>query len=153
MDIIINITNRLNHLIEILPIKIKQFSEEDFSTKVINKWSKKEILGHLCDSAHNNLHRFVKIQYEKQPFVVVSYQQDSWVENQDYQNIPIQEIVSFWTALNRQIIRVISKIPQDKLLYHCIVDDNQTITLAELIQDYMKHMDHHLDQIFGKANL
>jgi len=145
------IIERLNYLIETLPIRVKQFSEEEFSAKPLNKWSKKEILGHLCDSATNNHHRFIRIQFEEQPFVVVPYN-NNWVLIQDYQSIPNLEVVGFWTALNRQIVRVISKIPEEKLLYLCDIGDNKFISLSELIQDYLRHMDHHLIQIFGTSD-
>ena len=113
------IIERLNYVIEALPIRVKQFSEQEFSAQLLNKWSKKEILGHLCDSATNNHHRFVKIQFEQQPFIVVPYNQNDWLLIQNYQNIPIHEIIGLWAALNKQIVRVISKIPEEKLLYLC----------------------------------
>ena len=147
------IIERLNYLIEALPIRVKQFSEQEFSAQLLSKWSKKEIMGHLCDSATNNHHRFVKIQFEKQPFIVVPYNQNNWVLIQDYQSIPTSEIIAFWTTLNRHIVRVISKIPEEKLLYLCDIGDNKSITLSELIQDYLRHMDHHLIQIFGTSDL
>ena len=100
----------------------------------------------------NNHHRFIRIQIEKQPFVVVPYN-NNWVLIQDYQSIPTLEVIGFWTALNRQIVRVISKIPEEKLLYLCDIGDNKYISLSELIQDYLRHMDHHLIQIFGTSDL
>lgn len=147
------IIERLNHLIETLPISVQQFSEQEFSAQLSDKWSKKEIVGHLCDSATNNHHRFIKIQYEKQPFKAVPYNQVNWVSIQDYQSMPTSEIVSFWTTLNSQIVRVISRIPSEKLSYLCDIGDNKSITLLELIQDYLRHMDHHLIQIFGTSDL
>ena len=54
---------------------------------------------------------------------------------------------------NRQITRVISKIPEEKFEYQCEIGENKSITLSELIQDYLGHMDHHLSQIFGTSNL
>ncbi|MDQ7094573.1 DinB family protein [Desulfosporosinus sp. PR] len=147
------IIERLNYLIEILPLKVNEFSEEEFSVKLSNKWSKKEILGHLCDSATNNHHRFIRIQFEVQPFVSTSYDQNNWVLIQDYQTISTVDIVDFWLALNRQIIRVISKLPEEKLSYQCSVGDNKSFTLLGLIQDYLRHMEHHLNQIFGTSDL
>jgi len=147
------VAKRLNYLIEALPIRVEQFQGQDFSAKLSNKWSKKEILGHLCDSATNNHHMFVKIQFERQPFVLVPYNQNNWVLIQNYQAIPIIEIVCFWTTLNRHIVRVISEIPEDKLLYLCDIGINKSITFTELIQDYLRHMDHHLRQIFGTSDL
>lgn len=96
---------------------------------------------------------YMGCQFEQQPFTVLPYNQNDWVLTQNYQSIPILEIVGFWTALNKQIVRVISKISEEKLLYLCDIGDNKSITLFELIQDYLGHMDHHLIQIFGTADL
>ncbi|AFM40947.1 hypothetical protein Desaci_1970 [Desulfosporosinus acidiphilus SJ4] len=147
------IIERLNYLSEVLPSKINQFSEVELMAKPNGKWSKKEILGHLCDSATNNHHRFVRMQFEEQPFVVVPYKQNDWVIVHDYLNTQTGDIVTFWTAVNLQIINVISKIPEEKLSYLCDFGNNKVFTFLELIQDYMRHMDHHLIQIFGTSDL
>lgn len=147
------IIERLNYLIVALPLKVKQFSEQEVSEQPEKKWSKKEILGHLCDSATNNYHRFIRIQFEKLPFFLVSYDQNNWVLIHDYQTIPTDEIVDFWITINQQIIRIISNIPEGKLLYLCDIGENKYITLSELIQDYVRHMDHHLGQIFGASSI
>jgi len=145
------IIERLNYIIDVLPVKVNQFSEEEFTVKPKDKWSKKEILGHLCDSATNNHHRFIRIQFEEQPFVVVPYKQNDWVSIQDYHNMPTNDVIGFWTTINKQILRVISKIPEEKLLYLCDVGNNKFFTFSELIEDYLRHMDHHLIQIFGTS--
>ncbi|WP_088186068.1 DinB family protein [Desulfosporosinus sp. FKA] len=147
------IIKRLIYLIEVLPSRINQFSEEEITIKPNGKWSKKEILGHLCDSATNNHHRFIRIQFEDQPFVVVPYKQNDWVSIQDYQNIPFDEVIGLWTAINKQIVRVISNIPEEKLLYICDIGNNKCFTFLELIQDYLRHLDHHLIQIFGTSEI
>ena len=147
------IIKRLNYLIEVLPRRVNQFSEEEIVAKPNGKWSKKEILGHLCDSATNNHHRFIRIQFEEQPFVVVPYNQNDWVSIQDYQNIPFDEVIGLWTAINKQIVRVIFNIPEEKLSYTCDIGNNIIFTLSELIQDYLRHLDHHLVQIFGTSEL
>jgi hypothetical protein len=80
------VNERLEYLIKELPLKVKLYSEEDMAAKLPGKWSKKEILGHLCDSATNNLHRFINVQFEGQPFAIAPYAQNNWVTIQDYQN-------------------------------------------------------------------
>ncbi|WP_090827507.1 DinB family protein [Paenibacillus sp. yr247] len=139
----------LNHWITELPAKIYAMSEFDLSDRTQpNKWSKKEILGHLSDSALNNLQRFVRAQYEDQPYVVIKYAQNQWVELMNYQNLPIDHIVNLWLSLNKQIAEVIAKIPEDKLQSSCEIGEEQTVTLEWIIKDYMEHLEHHLKQIF-----
>ncbi|SHI26532.1 DinB family protein [Desulfosporosinus lacus] len=148
-----DINERLNYLIQSVPAKVKQYSEQEFSVRIEGRWSKKEILGHLCDSATNNHHRFIKIQFEKQPFVIVPYDQNNWVLIQDYQYMPLDEIISLWSVLNRHILRIILRIPEEKLVYLCDIGDNKSFTFVELVQDYLRHMEHHLRQIFGTSEL
>ncbi len=147
------VVERLEYIIKKLPAKVKLISEEQMAARLPNKWSNKEILGHLCDSATNNHHRLIKVQFEKQPFVITPYAQNNWVEIQDYQSMSVDDIVSYWNSLNGHIVKVISKIPEGKLAYLCQIDENQSITLSELILDYLRHVEHHLMQIFGTADI
>src|SRR6187549_2216258 len=104
--------------IESFPIKLKQFSSEELLKRPTEgKWSKKEILGHLIDSAINNLKRFTEIQFLPQPYTVISYQQNELVIVNDYQNLPLQHLLELWQALNRQIVLIVKNIPVEKLDY------------------------------------
>ncbi|WP_433596454.1 DinB family protein [Lysinibacillus xylanilyticus] len=128
-----------------VPEEFRQMSEIEISQRPApQKWSKKEILGHLCDSAINNLERFIKIQYEKQPLVLTPYDQVHWVKIQGYQESPINEVLNLWVSLNKKIIYVIKNIPNEKLALQCGFENNQLVTLHWLIQDYLEHMEHHL---------
>ena len=110
--------SNLKNYIESFPAKIKQFSSEEFLQKPApDKWSKQEILGHLIDSAINNLKRFTEIQFLPQPYSVISYRQNELVIINDYQNLPLDHLVDLWQALNRQIVFVVKNIPAEKLNY------------------------------------
>lgn len=126
--------------------KFKIISEEDWDYKPLqNKWSKKEILGHLCDSAMNNIRRFVVSQYEENNNII--YQQDNWVASQDYQSENFQNIILLCKLLNEQVIKIINKIPEEKLSNTCITSEKRTIEW--LIEDYIVHLNHHLNQIIN----
>ena len=126
--------------------KFKIISEEDWDYKPLpNKWSKKEILGHLCDSAMNNIRRFVVSQYEENNKII--YQQDNWVASQDYQSENFQNIILLWKLLNEQVVKIINKIPEEKLSNTCITSEKRTIEW--LIEDYIVHLNHHLNQIIN----
>ncbi|MFS0749898.1 DinB family protein [Oceanobacillus sp. 1P07AA] len=139
------VVERINYWIEKLPEEYDSMFEKDISNRPLpHKWSKKEILGHLCDSAINNIERFIKIQYEEQVYVIQSYNQDQWVMLQNYQDRPVDEIVTLFQTLNKQIVTIVQNIPDEKLSNLCDIGNNQHKTLDWLIQDYIVHMEHHI---------
>ena len=120
----------------------------DWNTKPARgKWSKKEIVGHLIDSAQINLQRFVRCTYEEN-FKLI-YEQDEWVAAAHYQQTEVKEILDLWILLNRQILRVLSNYPVDRLSVKCDTDKNGVAlhTVEWLAEDYVRHMRHHLAQI------
>jgi hypothetical protein len=142
---------RLEKHIENLPGMYKRFSVEELIERPApGKWSKQEILGHLIDSAINNLKRFTEIQFLPQPYHIISYQQNELVIVNNYQYIPVDHLLQLWQSLNRQIIYVAQNIPEEKL--DLKVDpqyaNKETKTLGWVIADYVAHMEHHFRQIF-----
>ena len=136
---------RLEYLCEIIPKLLTEIDEETFSAKPgQDKWSKKEIIGHLIDSATNNHHRFVRVQFETAPAIV--YDQNKWNEYNFYQQIDKQQIILFWTIYNRQLIELVKRIPKESLERTCTVGGN-SLTLKFLIVDYVQHLEHHLRQV------
>lgn len=126
----------------------KQASELEVSRKVsVEKWSKKEILGHLIDSGVNNLQRFTEIQFENKPYRIRKYNQNELVQANDYQNAETKEIVAFWNALNHRILNVIKKQTEETLNYKIELDKDTLTDLRFLMTDYVKHLEHHLQQI------
>jgi hypothetical protein len=111
------------------------------------RWSKKEIIGHLCDSAMINLQRFVRCTYEEN-FKLI-YEQEEWVQAQHYQDMDTDQLLQLWKLLNLQIIHVLDHYPPDRLQAKC--DNSKTNvslhTVEWLAQDYLDHMQHHLNQI------
>lgn len=109
------------------------------------KWSKKEILGHLVDSAQNNIRRFVVTQYEDMPRIV--YDQDKWVAIADYQHYPTSDLITLWTLLNRHICRVLQNTSPEAAQRRCDNSDTKKHTIEWLAADYCNHLLHHLHQI------
>lgn len=138
--------NRLQYLCEIIPPLLAAIPEEDFSFKPSeNKWSKKEILGHLIDSATNNHQRFVRVQFENTPFI--TYNQDSWNDNSYHNKMDSQHLIKFWELYNRHLIELINLIPDEKLTRECNIGKEINVTLQWLIDDYLRHLEHHLRQL------
>lgn len=141
---------KFDKIINETPDKILSIDEKTFSEKVSEeKWSKKEILGHLVDSASNNHHRFVKIQFEDEPFLIKEYEQDNWVAVQKYKDENTKRLLSLWKHYNMHLYHIISIIPTNQLTKKCKIDENRTETLQWLIEDYVNHNQHHLNQILG----
>src|SRR5688572_28212730 len=97
---------RLEYLCKRVPTLLRNISEANISFKPRpGKWSKKEILGHLIDSATNNHHRFIRGQFEKVPFI--AYDQNKWNEYSYYNQINTEQLIQFWTSYNLQLIELI----------------------------------------------
>jgi hypothetical protein len=133
---------------EVTP-KLKIISESDSALRQsAGKWSKKEILGHLIDSASNNHQRFVRGQLSSE-IKIGGYEQETWVNSQGYQIEAWASLVSLWNSYNEHLAHVISVIPEDKLKNTCFIGENEPVSLEFLIKDYVRHLKHHLDQILG----
>lgn len=135
----------------IIDTELKRFetiSEDEWSCKASpEKWSRKEIIGHLCDSAFTNIRRFVVTQYKENENIV--YDQDEWVKAQNYQNIPTAEVINLWKSLNYQIVHIVENMP-DEALQRTSDTSKATpeiLTLEVLIKGYIDHLHHHLKTI------
>lgn len=115
------------------------------------KWSIKEIVGHLIDSAANNHHRFVRAPATElgdgEAFVFADYEQDRWVAAQDYAASPWPELLELWRLYNRHLAWVMTRVPARALGTVCAIGSHPPATLGWLIDDYLVHLEHHLRQI------
>ena len=139
-------------------IRLMSISDSDAGTRPSpGKWSPKEIIGHLIDSAANNHTRFVRAQITDD-MVFPGYDQDAWVRLQRYNDRPWMELVSLWRSYNTHIASVVENIPQDRLSLQRATHNldqvgwrtiprDQPATLDYFIRDYLGHMKHHLAQI------
>lgn len=113
------------------------------------KWSRKQIIGHLIDSALNNLQRFTEIGYQPQPYSYREYHQSELVRINDYQNVETIELLRLWILLNRQIMRVMASQTEERLDLKVQFTDGEISDLRFLMHDYPEHMEHHINQIVG----
>lgn len=123
------------------------------------KWSRKEIVGHLIDSASINHERFVRAQFSDD-LISPPYDQDAWVRAQHYRDAAWSELVSLWAHFNLHLARVVESIPREmrdrkrarhnlnEVAFHAIPAD-EPATLEYFMRDYVAHLEHHLAQIFG----
>jgi len=129
--------------------RLRGLSEADVTRdRGPGKWIKKEILGHLIDSAANNHQRFVRAQ-GADPFVGPGYDQRAWVAMHGYRDRPWTELVDVWAGLNDHLAHVIARVPRDRLGTRCVIGDNEPATLEWWMRDYVRHLRHHLAQLLG----
>ena len=141
-----SIASNLEFLITKYLPQLNSITEDEFSLKPLpSKWSKKELVGHLVDSAQSNLRRFVVAQYEESP--AINYNQDKWVAINNYQHEDVKDIIQLWYFLNKQIIFILKNISPDMSQRICI--SNASNTIEWLAQDYIKHLTHHLHQVLN----
>jgi len=114
------------------------------------KWSKKEEIGHLIDSAQNNIRRFIEAQYQTEPPTIV-YNQDEWVKLGDYAGYQPGDILKLWLLLNRHIIVILKQMPEEKYGNTCFRREAHTIEW--LASDYNKHLLYHLHRILDLESL
>lgn len=110
------------------------------------KWVRKEILGHLIDSAANNHQRFVRARFES-TFTFPGYDQEDWVSAHGYRERQWKELVDLWVSLNRHVAVAIESVPPGKLQTPCTIGDHETMPLEWWMNDYLRHLKHHVDQI------
>jgi hypothetical protein len=113
------------------------------------KWSPKEVMGHLIDSAVNNLQRIVRLEtvLDIEPDVrTQTYEQDEWVRAQHYIDRDWAEILEFWRALNTHIAWTMRHIAREHLTRLCVFPEGH-VTMGFLMEDYIAHMEHHLQAL------
>jgi hypothetical protein len=139
-----NIASELHKTIDKYLSALEAVSEEKFEFKSTpTKWSKKEILGHLADSAQNNIRRFIVAQYDKHPKIV--YNQDKWVAITNYQQYQLPDLINLWYSLNKHICQLFAFMPEEASKFE--VETEALHNLEWLAHDYIKHLLHHLHQV------
>lgn len=153
-----NAIDRLRSAVRTLPGILAGFSEAESERRPApGRWTKKEVVGHLIDSASNNHRRFVEAQ-GKDDLVCLGYAQDDWVQFQRYQEAELSDLLRLWAAFNHHLAHVVATTPRlvleqlrtkhnlDQVAFR-IVPPTEPATLAYFVRDYVAHLEHHLAQI------
>jgi hypothetical protein len=142
-----NALKELESLLGMALPRLLALSEAESSSRPSpDKWSRKEILGHLIDSASNNHQRFVRAQLSSE-IRLPEYDQEAWVRTQSYQTESWENLVQLWKSFNLHVLHLGAKIPGERLNSMCFIGTNEPVTLEFLFIDYVRHVKHHLQQI------
>ncbi|WP_080055248.1 DinB family protein [Spirosoma aerolatum] len=139
--------DRLRRHINDVPPLLRALPEQELSWHLPGKWSRKQVLGHLIDSAINNLKRFTDAQFANGPYPIQSYNQDKLVSANGYQDLPLSHLLTLWSSLNIQICYVIEAMSTTTLSSPIQLPATTQAgdkTLQWLFDDYVLHMEHHL---------
>ncbi|HZU30736.1 MAG TPA: DinB family protein [Candidatus Angelobacter sp.] len=133
------------------PLLLKLDNADTTARPAPGKWAKKEILGHLLDSASNNHQRFVRATLLGATFTFPGYDQNSLVDLQRFADIDWDFLVDFWANYNRFLAHVMNSLPAEATTITCNIGNNPPATLEWIASDYVAHLKHHLNQILGRT--
>jgi len=140
---------RLGAVLEQAPPQLLALSESDAAAPAAGmRWTRKELVGHLIDSASNNHQRFVRAQ-QQASMSFPRYVQDEWIAAQGYRDRPWGELVELWRLYNRHLLHVMRRVPQAAFANVCVVAADEPSTLGYHMADYVAHLEHHLGQILA----
>jgi hypothetical protein len=143
-----SIASRLRADVAAAEARLRALSESDAAAAPSQgKWSAKEIIGQLVDSASNNHHRFERAQLAAS-LRLPGYEQGRWVFVQRYQDRAWNDLIALWSAYNRHLAHVIATIPEDRRHVSCEIGGDAQVTLEYVVLDYVGHIHHHLRQVF-----
>ena len=147
-----NSCRKILQLIEVWETPLLTLPEEIISNRINSQnRSIKQILGHMVDSASNNTHRIVHLQYRENPMTFPNYatmgNNDRWIAIQDYQHENWYNLVQLWKYANLHLVHVIRNVDQTKLENQWISGDGELISLRENIEGYLPHLELHLREI------
>jgi hypothetical protein len=148
-----NLALLLRHTIETELPNLKTVSDNEAAERPggPQKWSRKEELGHLIDSASNNHIRFVLATIDGE-FRGLGYAQDKWVKAHGYHNLEWKTLIDLWHQYNSLIAHLVESIPEKDMGNRCVIGWG-VVTLGFLIEDYVLHMQHHLDHVLSRERI
>ena len=141
------LSEKLLSAVDIAEPKLRNIGELESTKPVLaGGWSRKQVIGHLIDSASNNHQRFVRAA-QQESLEFPGYDQAANVRIQAPQEAEWALLVSLWAAYNRYLAHVIARLPASKLETVCRIGSGEPVTLGFIATDYLRHLVHHLGQI------
>lgn len=140
-------SKKLLSLVEAAEPRLRKIRESESIQPILpGGWSRKQIIGHLIDSASNNHQRFVRATLQTS-LDFPGYDQNGSVRVQAFQDADWQLLVALWATYNRYLAHVIAQLPDSKLETVCRIGSGNAVSLGFLVTDYLTHLIHHLSQL------
>jgi hypothetical protein len=138
----------LSELVTTLPAEWRPIPDEQAARRRSDGgWSRKQIVGHMIDSATVNQQRFIRALAGDSDFSLL-YAQEEWVDLNGYQSRDWSEIIDLWKAINLHLLSVCRRIGEDQADLICGKDgDPGPWTLAHRVPDYAAHLKMHVEQM------
>jgi hypothetical protein len=141
------LSEQLLQIVEAAEVRLCRIDEAETTKPTLpGGWSRKQVIGHLIDSASNNHQRFVRASLQTS-LEFPGYDQNGNVSVQAPQEADWLLLVSLWTAYNRYLAHVIAHLPESQLQTLCRIGSAEPVPLAFLASDYVRHLVHHLRQV------
>jgi len=106
-----------------------------------DKWTLKEMIGHLIDSATNNHQRFIRLQLEA-VLVFPKYDAEEWKNATKIEAFDFKTLTTLWKTYNALILHLIENM-NPATLGHVWRREDKDLSLEALIHDYFAHMELH----------
>ena len=140
----------LREIIETVEPELRRLNEDEVEIKPApDEWSKKEILGHLIDSAANNHQRFVRAVHDGAA-LFPTYNQVKWVEAQHCNTRPWTSLIVLWVAYNDHLAHIMERLPIEADSAPCNIGEPEPAPLGFVVKDYLRHLRLHLKDLLGK---
>jgi hypothetical protein len=149
-----HLAQSLERAVSFESVNLRVLTDDDAAARASgpDSWSRKEELGHLIDSAVNNHVRFARASLDDE-YSGPTYDQDAWVRAHGYHELPWPSLLDAWRQHNELLAHLVKRIPEERLAASCRIGSAAPVTLRFLIEDYVLHMQHHLDHILGRDKI
>jgi hypothetical protein len=116
-----------------------------------DKWTLKEMVAHLIDSASNNHQRFIRLQLE-QKIKFPAYEAEEWKNITKIKDYDFMELINLWKLYNQYLLYIIKNI-EDKSLNNIWEINGKELSLKFIVDDYFeRHLNWHIELYNNRIN-
>lgn len=144
--------DNLGRLVDDTATRLRGCADPFGDQRLLSKqWTRKEALGHLIDCAIAHQQWATRAVMDGR-LHAAGYPEAGLTAVQHYADFPWPETVDLWASLNRLLIHVLRRIPEEKLAVACRIGSAEPMPLAKLMEAYVEHCEDMLAQILSRAD-